>query len=391
MTLIPGQSLNDPPKDPYLHGLKNWLEQNITKESMKSTYNKVAEYQEKEMSKPFIPEEFGGSPGYTMGDFYDSLGFAGGLKPVGKKLLKAAKEANEELITVYRGVDKWHKGSMVEKGKFIGNYQRGATSERGAFHTAMTPYISGQYGRGSKGVLLEFKVPKSYVLKHGKKLGGSDPITKEHLDFMKTPLGEQLKNTRFGHIIFDEGLPKAFFKKLFSGATKDKATLPLSRISSMKQLEKMKKGGVNMERFFERLDWNKGGKNLWDTLKSLDTKVLTGGKNLTSNAISRGKRGWVKKNLNLPSKDVIIETKKEIFASSNSVLIDDTLSNIQKFRKAGGKAILHKGSENRTIKHLNQMIKKNPNLKIYVDLDGVLVDLKGGVQRWGGNVRYYAK
>ena len=154
-----------------------------------------------------------------------------------------------------------------------------------------------------------------------------------------------------------------------------------SGLSYLKKLVNMKKKGVNMESFFSGLGWNKGAENLWHSIQSLNVKILTGGKDLADDAISLGKKGWVKNNLKLSSKDVIIETKKDIFASPNSVLIDDAIENIRKFKKAGGKAILHK-NEKKTIKRLNEMVKENPNLKVYVDLDGVLVDLKGGIKKF---------
>ena len=199
MALIAGN-----PIQPKSSGLKGWLEENISKKGIKRSLNRIAADQKREMAKEVVP-------GITQGDLYSGLP-AGGLKFGGKRLLKAAKEANEEMITVYRGVDKWYKGSMVKKGRFVGNYQRGTPSERGAFHTAMTPYVSGQYAKGA-GVLLKFEVPKSYVLKHGKSLGGRS-MTNEHLDFLNDPQWEMVKNTRSGHIIFDKGLPKAFFKKV---------------------------------------------------------------------------------------------------------------------------------------------------------------------------------
>ena len=128
-----------------------------------------------------------------------------------KRALKAAREAGEEFITVYRGVPKWFKGKMVKEGKFVGNYDRGSASTKDFFHTSMSTEVSKRYGRDSGGVLLEFKIPKSYVIKHGKSLGGHESMTKAKLDFLnKWP---ELRNTRASHIIF-EGLPKEFLKKV---------------------------------------------------------------------------------------------------------------------------------------------------------------------------------
>ena len=149
----------------------------------------------------------------------------------------------------------------------------------------------------------------------------------------------------------------------------------------LKKLVKMKRLGVNMQSFFHNLGWNKGGQGLWNKIESLNPKILTGGKNLTDDAVSTGKRKWVKSNLNVLDSDVIVQTRKEIYASPNAVLIDDLPKNVQKFKEAGGNAILHT-NETKTIKSLDKMLKKNPDLQVYVDLDGVLVDLKGGVRKF---------
>tara|TARA_R110002020_G_scaffold36503_5_gene109856 strand:- start:66682 stop:72453 length:5772 start_codon:yes stop_codon:yes gene_type:complete len=154
----------------------------------------------------------------------------------------------------------------------------------------------------------------------------------------------------------------------------------------LRKLVKIRESGMKMDKFFSNLDWTSDGKTLWNKLGSLNATVLTGGKELgaSANAISTGKRGWVKKNLNLTGDKVIIEKQKELYASPSKILIDDTPSVVDKFRAAGGNAILHTSSRS-TVRQLNKMLKENPNLKdgIYTDLDGVLVDLKGGVEKYG--------
>ena len=37
-----------------------------------------------------------------------------------KRALKVAKESGEEMVTLYRGVEKWSRKQMVKKGKFVG-------------------------------------------------------------------------------------------------------------------------------------------------------------------------------------------------------------------------------------------------------------------------------
>jgi len=152
-------------------------------------------------------------------------------------------------------------------------------------------------------------------------------------------------------------------------------------LTHLRKLIGMKRKGVDMKSFFHNLDWNKGGKDIWSRVEYLNPKILTGGKNLTDDAVSAGKHRWVKSNLNLSADNVIVQSKKEIYASPNAVLIDDLPKNVQNFKKAGGNAILHT-NEKKTIKELDKMLSKNSSLQIYVDLDGVLVDLKGGIEKF---------
>jgi len=152
-------------------------------------------------------------------------------------------------------------------------------------------------------------------------------------------------------------------------------------LTYLRKLISMKRKGVDMRSFFHNLDWNKGGKDIWSRVEYLNPKILTGGKNLTDDAVSAGKHRWVKSNLNLSADNVIVQSKKEIYASPNAVLIDDLPKNVQNFKKAGGNAILHT-NEKKTIRELDKMLSKNSSLQIYVDLDGVLVDLKGGIEKF---------
>ena len=144
----------------------------------------------------------------------------------GKRALKAAKEAGEEMVTVYRGVPQWFKkrkgtpwgdvgdvpwrsGGMVKEGKFVG----GGVSRRWgeipikktALWTTRDKGYASRYAqrtsdkqfRGLKAGrphILEFEMPKSYLDKHAlnvyERIGGTHEI------------------------IFQEGIPKEFLKKV---------------------------------------------------------------------------------------------------------------------------------------------------------------------------------
>ena len=152
----------------------------------------------------------------------------------------------------------------------------------------------------------------------------------------------------------------------------------------LREMVKMKRSGVDMENFFENLGWTSGGKSLWNNMKRYGTRVLTGGQELgpDASAISAGKRKWTSKNLGLTGENVIVETNKAKYAHPNAVLIDDLPKNVKSFKDAGGKAILHKGNKKETLGHLKKMLNNNPDLEVYTDLDGVLVDLQGGVKKY---------
>ena len=60
------------------------------------------------------------------GEFGEAAWSAASALPIigqmvaGKRALKAAKETGEKMVTLYRGVEKWHPGEMVKGGRFVG-------------------------------------------------------------------------------------------------------------------------------------------------------------------------------------------------------------------------------------------------------------------------------
>ena len=136
----------------------------------------------------------------------------------GKRALKAAKEAGEEMVTLYRGVDKWYparvkKGgrimdtgeTMVKEGKFVGggkwiSKKRGvelrgqgpSTMENpDALWTSMHKgWTEGWVGKKPGRRILEFELPWSYADEFG------------------------IHGAREDDIIFALGLPKEFLKKV---------------------------------------------------------------------------------------------------------------------------------------------------------------------------------
>lgn len=133
-----------------------------------------------------------------------------------KKALKVAKESGEKMRTLYRGVDKWHPGEMVEKGKFVGGggYDKLTQRFKGINKSDKSIWLSekkhiaeGYAGARSfwsdaamtervtkprTGPLLKFEIPESYITKFGK---------------YEDSMGEWAFR-------FDKGIPKEFLTKV---------------------------------------------------------------------------------------------------------------------------------------------------------------------------------
>jgi hypothetical protein len=143
------------------------------------------------------------------GEFGDAAWSAAAAIPVigqmvaGKRALKIAKESGEEMVTLYRGVDKWHAGSMVKDGKFIGGgkwykdsreFISGATRKKEGIFTSKKKHMAevnfNSPHKLDNELLLEFEVPKSYISKYSKEGWYPDDV------------------------LFEKGIPKEFLKKV---------------------------------------------------------------------------------------------------------------------------------------------------------------------------------
>ena len=143
-----------------------------------------------------------------------------GQMVAGKRALKIAKESGEEIVTVYRGIQQWHKRDMIKKGKFVGGgaikdeggkkikntaiwvandknyaqfYTKNLGREWGKNRSSMS-YLNPRFRK--RGYVLEFEMPKSYFDKFSEEIiiGGAP--------------------TNYKRIIFQEGIPKEFLKKV---------------------------------------------------------------------------------------------------------------------------------------------------------------------------------
>jgi nicotinic acid mononucleotide adenylyltransferase len=100
------------------------------------------------------------------------------------------------------------------------------------------------------------------------------------------------------------------------------------------------------------LKWMSDGKQLWDYVKKYNPELLSAPSREEASRL--GKRVWVKREL--PGVKLILKSadKKQEFASSNSILIDDREKNIEQWKNAGGIGILHTDAAS-TIKQLKDL------------------------------------
>lgn len=109
---------------------------------------------------------------------------------------KAIKKTGEEIITVYRGYEKWHPGKMVKEGRYVGGVSNEMKfmGEKGNMYTSSLPNNALQYTNVGKGPLLVFDIPVSYISKHARRgpVKGFD-----------------------SEIVFPGGIPKEFLVKVF--------------------------------------------------------------------------------------------------------------------------------------------------------------------------------
>lgn len=108
------------------------------------------------------------------------------------------------------------------------------------------------------------------------------------------------------------------------------------------------------ETFWGDMEWTKDGKKLFAFIKKYKPTILsapTRDKN-SEKACVKGKHRWLKKEI--PSVPYILEKDKHKYANEKSILIDDYIEKIKKWKDAGGIGIHHK-SASTTINTLKQM------------------------------------
>jgi len=104
--------------------------------------------------------------------------------------------------------------------------------------------------------------------------------------------------------------------------------------------------------FWIKLQWMPDGKQLWEYIKPYSPELLSAPSREESSKI--GKFTWVKRNI--PGTKLILRSaeRKQEFATPNSILIDDTADDIQRWKDAGGIGILHTSAAD-TIQQLKDL------------------------------------
>ena len=160
---------------------------------------------------------------YALEGEFGEAGWAGasaipviGQMVASRRALKKAKDSGEEIVTLFRAVDKWHKGSMVKKGKFVGsNYGRYNPNTwkddlpKGTLWVADNFYQASVWAKkapdGTK-TILEFEVPKKIL---------------NNMDKISDLQGSGAHGKLLYNYGLKNGLDKGFLKKVHKGKPSD--------------------------------------------------------------------------------------------------------------------------------------------------------------------------
>jgi hypothetical protein len=148
----------------------------------------------------FLTGAYEQQPGYTPSGFEAAMSV-----PVLGSVRKS-----KDLVKLYRGIDKWRRGQQVKKGMHVGGINKDTYAEMAKSNPDLARRMLEKFSKniyttpnkkfaevfaksgGRKGRVLEYQVPKKYIKKHG--IEGGTGTSAE--------------------VLFEQGLPKEFFKKL---------------------------------------------------------------------------------------------------------------------------------------------------------------------------------
>jgi len=125
------------------------------------------------------------------------------------------------------------------------------------------------------------------------------------------------------------------------------------------------------ESYWSTMEWQPGGKELWDFVKDYGPTILSAP--IDDKSCHSGKKKWVKEHLrDVP---VILEVDKFKHSEPEAILIDDMPKNIDPWKEKGGIGILHKNAKD-TIKKLKKYLEDNTEKKVASALDKVASSLE---------------
>ena len=106
--------------------------------------------------------------------------------------------------------------------------------------------------------------------------------------------------------------------------------------------------------FFENLEWESDGRELWDAVKRFHPTILTG---IPTSRDGKGqKERWCARELG-PNVPVIVcpSKDKRLYAKTGYILIDDRNDNIESWISSGGTGILHRNTDD-TLERLKNYV-----------------------------------
>ena len=129
-----------------------------------------------------------------------------------RKTQQVLKKSGEPLVKIYRGYRDWYPGSMIKNDHFVSSGERSMRMVKGErkkiLYTTTDKDQAMHYAQGHKeGIILEFEVPQSYVLKNALNAWGKQAL--KTIDDLYDEAG-----TYLGMPIWEKGLPKQFLKKV---------------------------------------------------------------------------------------------------------------------------------------------------------------------------------
>jgi hypothetical protein len=123
-----------------------------------------------------------------------------------------------------------------------------------------------------------------------------------------------------------------------------------------KELEKKDiwKAVYSIPDFFENLDWQEGGKELWNAIKQYRPTILTGLPKCSNG--EQQKRNWCSKHLGDDVPVIVCPSKdKHLYAKPGFILIDDRNDVIEAWKNSRGIGILHRTTA-RTLHELERYL-----------------------------------